>query len=181
MRSRHPLRWTALATAVAAAGLVAVLASRPAAQDTLAASPLVGKPAPEITGTAFNGSPYRLSAQRGRFVLVNFFAGWCVPCRSEEPELVQLAFEHRAAGNLSIVAVAFDEPGSDAASFLRSSGAVWPGLPDASGQIALDYGVRGPPESFLVAPDGRVVAKVEGGVTAAGVDALVSRARAEDA
>lgn len=161
--------------------LVAVLATRPGTQDSVAASPLVGKTAPEISGVAFDGTPYRLSANRGHFVLVNFFAGWCVPCRTEEPELVQLAFEHRSAADLTIVGVAFDEPRADAAAYLRSAGALWPGIADPSGQIALDYGVRGPPESFLVAPDGRVVAKVVGGVTRSGVDSLVARARAEGA
>jgi cytochrome c biogenesis protein CcmG/thiol:disulfide interchange protein DsbE len=58
---------------------------------------------------------------------------------------------------------------------------VWPAVADPGGQIALDYGVRGPPETFVVAPDGLVVARLLGAVKAADLDQVLARARAEGA
>jgi len=181
-RSRRTVFWVALAVAGVVAALVGVLVTRPAAQSASAQSPLLGKAAPELEGVSpLTGSSVSLAGLRGRFVLVNFFASWCVPCRTEEPELVQLDYQHKAANDLAIVGVAFDDTTSGARQFLRSYGAVWPAVQDPDGGVALRYGVRGPPESFLVAPDGKLVAKFAGPLTAAGVDHYLAAAKAEQA
>ncbi len=180
-RSTHTALIAAVCVGVLLAGLVVLLATRPPAADTQAQSPLVGRPAPQIAGTSFSGEAVNLAVMRGSFVLVNFFASWCAPCQLEEPELVELVYQHRSTNDLDVLAVAFNNATPDAREFLRSSGAVWQALPDPGGQIALDYGVRGPPESFLIGPDGRVAAKIVGGVTASGVDKLIARARAQGA
>jgi cytochrome c biogenesis protein CcmG, thiol:disulfide interchange protein DsbE len=171
----------ALAVAVVVAALVAVLATRPPASSTAAASPLLGKPAPSVTGPALTGSPVDLASLRGRFVVVNFFASWCPPCQVEEPELVQFAFQHRSAGDAQVLGVVFADRSASAARFLASTGGEWPAVADPGGQIALDYGVRGPPETFVVAPDGLVVARLLGAVKAADLDQVLARARAEGA
>ncbi len=173
--------WISLGTGVLVVALVAVLATRPPAQDAAAQSPLLGKQAPPIRATSLSGSPVSLAEMRGRFVVVNFFASWCPPCRSEQPELVEFTYEHRAAEDASVLGVAFDDNATSAREFQRSTGGLWPSVPDPGGQIALAYGVDDPPESYLVAPDGRVVAKLVGGVTASDLDSLISRARAEHA
>src|SRR5207245_2462187 len=80
---RHTARWIAITAGVVTLALIAVLATRPSAETALARSPLTGKPAPEIVGTAIDGRPVRLSALRGRYVLLNFFATWCIPCARE--------------------------------------------------------------------------------------------------
>jgi cytochrome c biogenesis protein CcmG/thiol:disulfide interchange protein DsbE len=168
--------------AVLAVVLVVVLATRPPAVDTQANSPLVGRAAPPIAGASLDGGgPVDLAAWRGRFVVVNFFASWCPPCRTEAPELVQFTYEHKAAADASVLGVVFEDTASAGAAFARSTGATWPVVADPAGQVALDYGVRAPPESFLVAPDGRVVARIVGGVTVSGLDQLLARARAEGA
>jgi cytochrome c biogenesis protein CcmG/thiol:disulfide interchange protein DsbE len=172
---------TALAVAVVVGVLVAVLATRPPASSTAAASPLLGKPAPPITGTALTGGPVDLSTLRGRFVVVNFFASWCPPCQVEQPELVQFAFQHRSAGDAQVIGVVFADRGANAARFLASTGGAWPAVGDPSGQIALQYGVRGPPETFVVAPDGLVVARLLGAVKSTDLDQVLARARAEGA
>ena len=86
------------------------------------------------------------------------------------------------AGFLSacLLGVVFADSGSNAEGFARSNGVNWPIVTDAGGQVALAYGVSDPPASFLVAPDGRVVAEVVGGVTAQGLDQLIAEARTED-
>jgi len=171
----------ALAVAVVVGALVAVLATRPPASSTEAASPLLGRPAPVVTGTALTGGAVDLSSLRGRFVVVNFFASWCPPCQVEQPELVQFAFQHRAAADAQVLGVVFSDRNASAARFLASTGGEWPAVADPGGQIALAYGVRGPPETFVVAPDGLVVARLLGAVTAANLDEVLARARAEGA
>jgi cytochrome c biogenesis protein CcmG/thiol:disulfide interchange protein DsbE len=171
----------ALAVAVVVGALVAVLATRPPASSTEAASPLLGKPAPPITGTALTGGPVDLSTMRGRFVVVNFFASWCPPCQVEEPELVQFAFQHRSAGDAQVLGVVFADRNASAAHFLATTGGDWPAVGDPNGQVALQYGVRGPPETFVVAPDGLVVARLVGAVKSTDLDQVLERARAEGA
>jgi cytochrome c biogenesis protein CcmG/thiol:disulfide interchange protein DsbE len=171
----------ALAVAVVLGVLVAVLATRPPASSTEAASPLLGKPAPLIAGTGLTGGPVDLSTMRGRFVVVNFFASWCPPCQVEESELVQFAFQHRSAGDAQMLGVVFADRNASAARFLASTGGTWPAVGDSSGQIALQYGVRGPPETFVVAPDGLVVAHLVGAVKSTDLDQVLARERAEGA
>ena len=171
----------ALAVAVVVGALVAVLATRPSASSTTTASPLLGKPAPEVSGPALTGGPVDLSSLRGRFVVVNFFASWCPPCQVEEPELVQFAFQHRAADDARVLGVVFADSSASAARFLASTGAVWASVADPGGQVALAYGVRGPPETFVVAPDGRVVARLLGAAKATDLEQVLARARAEGA
>jgi cytochrome c biogenesis protein CcmG/thiol:disulfide interchange protein DsbE len=177
--------WASAAVALAAVCLVAVLATRPAGEDTVAASPLVGKPAPAIdarsidTG-AIGGGRVSLAAYRGRFVVVNFFASWCPPCQAEEPQLVEFAAAHRGAGAPAVIGVVFSDSAANAAAFARANGVRWPIVADPGGRIALAFGVADPPDSFLVGPDGRIVADVVGGVTASGLDRLIGEAQVVD-
>ncbi len=168
--------WTSLAIGVAAIAFVAVLATRPSAQTALANSPLLGKPAPAIQGTALDGTAVALEQYRGKFVLVNFVASWCVPCRQEHPELVKFSQRHMAAGDAQILGVIFDDTLPNVRRFFEELGGNWPVAADPDGQIALDYGVRGPPESFLIDPRGFVISKTIGQSTADGIDRLIAQA-----
>jgi thiol-disulfide isomerase/thioredoxin len=159
-RTRHTARWVGVGVLVVAAGLIAVLATRPSATTVEAQSPLVGKLAPVVAG------------------VINFFASWCVPCQLEGPELVTFEFRHRQSGSPSVVSVVFQDTTSSARAYQRKIGVTWPSMADPNNAIALAYGVREDPTSFLIAPDGRVVASIVGGVTAKGLDALVAKAEA---
>ncbi|MHB1889972.1 MAG: TlpA family protein disulfide reductase [Acidimicrobiales bacterium] len=172
---RSPVRWIAVGVLVVIAGIVAVLATRPQATATEVITPLVGKKAPPIDATTVTGAPFRLSAYRGRFVVLNFFATWCPPCRTEEPHLVSFAYQHRSPAGPALVGVVFADTASNARAFFASTGATWPAVADPSGRIALAYGVRGPPETFVIAPDGLVVAHIDGPVTARYLDAVLAR------
>jgi cytochrome c biogenesis protein CcmG/thiol:disulfide interchange protein DsbE len=159
------------------AAFSAVLATRKSAVDQQARSPLLGRQAPPIQGTPLaGGGSFSLYAFRGRYVIVNFFASWCVPCQQEQPQLVR--FAHEPNGKTAVVGVLFSDTPRPARAYMLANGGDWPVLADADGQIALDYGVRGPPESYLLNPDGIVLAKFVGPVSAAGLDALVARAQA---
>jgi cytochrome c biogenesis protein CcmG/thiol:disulfide interchange protein DsbE len=174
---RHTAKWVAGVTLVIGAALVALLATRPPQTVTEVDTPLVGQSAPAITGPTLNGGSFSLSAWRGRWVFVNFFASWCPPCQQEQPELVAFAYAHRSPGDAALVGVVFDDSAATARSFMRSTGATWPAVLDSGGQIALDYGVRGPPETFIVSPDGTVVAHFDGPMTNASLDYWLKRAQ----
>ena len=174
-RTRRAL-WISVAVALPVAMLIAVLATRPSARSRAVESPLVGKPAPAAAGTTIDGSQASLSALRGQWVVVNFFATWCVPCRTEHPELVRFAAAHREARDASVFAVVYSDSPSAVRGYRSEHGGDWPMLTDPDGRIALDFGVRGIPESFLVSPEGFVVTKITGGVRAADLERLVTRA-----
>jgi cytochrome c biogenesis protein CcmG/thiol:disulfide interchange protein DsbE len=174
---RHTAKWVAGVTLVVGAALVALLATRPPQTVTEVDTPLVGQSAPSITGPTLGGGSFNLSAWRGRWVIVNFSASWCPPCQQEQPELVAFAYAHRSPDAAALVGVVFDDSASTARSFMRSTGATWPAVIDGGGQIALDYGVRGPPETFIVSPDGTVVAHFDGPMTNASLDYWLSRAQ----
>ena len=178
-RRRRTALYSALALAVVFAAFVGVLATRKSAIDRQARSPLLGLPAPAITGTSIvDGAHVDLSSLRGRFVVVNFFASWCVPCQDEQPQLVKWAGE---SPSHAIVGVLFSDTPGPAKAFLAANAGSWPALADPDGQLALNYGVRGPPESYLLDPQGVVLAKFVGEVSAAGLDRLVARAQAAGA
>src|SRR5438270_3022240 len=96
---RHTARWAAVSLGVVLLLFVAVLATRKSAADKQAESPLLGKPAPALTGTGLDGHDVSLVSDQGKWVVVNFLASWCVPCRQEHPELVKFTQRHQVAGD----------------------------------------------------------------------------------
>jgi len=173
---RRTALWAAVVVGALAVGLVAVLATRPNFEAVQARSPLLGKPAPELVAADLDGRTVSLSGLRGRFVLVNFFASWCVPCQHEHPQLVAFTQHHQAAGEASVLGVVFEDDASAVRRFVEERGVDWPMVLDPGGKIALDFGVRGPPESFLVDPNGIVLVKFIGEVKATQLDSLVRQA-----
>jgi cytochrome c biogenesis protein CcmG, thiol:disulfide interchange protein DsbE len=174
-RRRHTALYSALALGVVLAAFVGVLATRQSAEDRQARSPLLGQQAPPIVGTSITtGKPFNLASTRGKFVLVNFFASWCVPCQQEQPQLVK--FANQPGGGTAVVGVLFSDTPGPARAFMKSNGGTWPVLNDPDGQLALNYGVRGPPENYLLDPTGIVIAKFVGGVTATRLDQIIGEA-----
>lgn len=165
---RRTALWGSVAAGLVVAVFVGVLATRESAANRLAETPLAGRPAPPIAGRSVtDGTPFDLAVARGRWVVVNFFATWCVPCRREHPELVRFAARHP---EIAIVSVIYSDEVDDVRAFFRRNGGSWPVVADPSGRVALDYGVRGVPESFVVDPAGVVRGRIVGGVTTGGLE-----------
>jgi cytochrome c biogenesis protein CcmG/thiol:disulfide interchange protein DsbE len=111
-----------------------------------------------------------LSSLRGKVVLLNFWASWCVPCRAEAPLLARTARRWRSRG-VVVLGVDAQDFRSDARSFLRRYGVGYPNVHDAGGAVMTRYGVTGFPETWFVSRGGRlVVAHVDGPLTAARLD-----------
>ena len=178
MNQRRIGPWVAGAVLVVLAALIGVLATGGDADDGVR-SALIGRPAPDIAGETIDGGRYALADQRGQHVVVNFFATWCVPCIREHPELVEFDERHRAEGDAAVVSVVFDSRPTQVREFFERNGGEWPVVLDPDGRTALQYGVAGVPESYLLAPDGTVLVKIEGGVTADDLDRLLAQVRGE--
>jgi thiol-disulfide isomerase/thioredoxin len=114
-----------------------------------------------------------LSALRGRWVLVNFWATWCLPCREEMPLLAAAAQEH--ADTLTVLAVNMREQPEEVAAFLAELGVSLPVLLDPDDATLLAYQVRGLPVSYLVAPDGAIARRILGPVQPGDLEGLAER------
>jgi cytochrome c biogenesis protein CcmG, thiol:disulfide interchange protein DsbE len=178
---RRPALWGAVAAGVALALFVVVLATREPATNRAVDSPLLGKPAPELAGdSVLDGDTFDLRDEEGRWVLVNFFATWCEPCRKEHPELVRFSQDHQVADDARVVSVVFEDQADDVERWFRDNGGDWPVVDSPDGSIVVDWSVSGVPESYLVDPSGGVRAKIVGGVDAEKLDELLRRVQARD-
>ena len=173
-RRRRTALFVSIALGAVLALFVGVLATREPSQDRVTDSPLVGEVAPPVRGTSLiDGSTFDLDALRGQWVVVNFFATWCVPCRTEHPELLSFSRRHGQAGDASVVSVVFQDDPEAVRDYFVEEDSNWPVIEGSGTGVILDYAVAQVPESFIVSPTGYVVAKVTGGVTSVGLDRLL--------
>ena len=118
--------------------------------------------APDVTVTSLTGTSLKLSAVKGKVVLLNFWATWCPPCREEIPSMVKLV-ALMTGKPFQLIAVSLDEGGKPAVeSFFRNSGYQLPAYLDLDGKAAAAYGVTGFPETFIIDRSGIIVKKVVG-------------------
>ena len=118
-----------------------------------------GRAAPNFRLAQVGAEAASLSDYHGSWVLLNFWASWCPPCRDETPDL-QSFYEHNANNGLVVLGVNQQEKADAAQSFLQEFGVTYPVVLDSSGEVSEAYGVgRGMPISFLITPSG-VIDKV---------------------
>jgi len=152
---------------VAFLGLAAIFYGRLADEHPPDAfvSPLVGKPAPDFALPALlDGKPglARADLGGGRIVLVNFWASWCAPCRIEHPVLTALS----ARADVVLYGVAYKDTPDEARAYLAELGDPFARVAvDADGRAAIEWGLTGVPETFVVDGAGIIRAHVSGPLT----------------
>jgi thiol-disulfide isomerase/thioredoxin len=130
---------------------------------------------PAFTVTTLDGAAVSDSTLRGRVVLVNFWATWCLPCRAEMPVLNAMAKRHAAAG-LVVLGLSVDRSGPESVSaFLREHGITYPVAIVGRDVETMFGGVQGYPTSVLLDRDGRVRYKVLGPLGMASLEPAVRR------
>ena len=110
------------------------------------------------------GGESSLASYRGRWVLVNFWASWCVPCRQEAPTLERFQRQHGGA-DFTVLGIDSRDLSGDGRDFVRKYGLSYPQLRDGDGSTAHDYGTTGVPENFLIDPRGKLRWLLRGPVT----------------
>ncbi len=128
-------------------------------------SPLVGRPAAVFALTALDSSSVALEAQRGKVVVMNFWASWCYPaCYEEAPVLERNWRAYRDRG-VAVIGVDIQDKTEAAQKFIRDFNLTFPNAQDPTGKVSVDYGVYGVPETFFIDRRGRIRAKHVGAVT----------------
>ena len=151
------MRWLTIAPIALFAALAIGFALGLGQRPDIIPSPLIDQAAPQFTlpalpGRADGGFSKDDLIGHGP-VLVNVFASWCIPCRAEHPQLMALARDH----GLRIVAINYKDKPEDAKAWLAQLGDPFAKIgADSTGRVAIDWGVYGVPESFLVDTTGRI-------------------------
>jgi len=126
-------------------------------------SALIGVQAPEFRlESMYDASDsISLADHRGRVVVLNYFASWCLPCIVEHPELVRLRADYDP-DDVTLLGVLYQDVPENGRAFMRRHGGEWPSVVDYDSRMAIRYGVYGAPETFLISPRGRIAYKLVG-------------------
>ena len=121
----------------------------------------IGAQAPDFTLFSPEGQPVSLASFRGKYVLVDFWAYWCGPCRRENPAVVKVYDEYKGR-NFEILGVTLDTNQEKWLKAIKDDGLTWPQLADLKkgdkNEAVTGYGVRAIPQNFLIDPSGKIVA-----------------------
>lgn len=142
----RPIRMARLLTGLLLAACAGIAA---------AAAPATGSAAPDFTLRTLDGSNMRLQEQRGKVVLVNFWATWCGPCRKEMPHLNRIADKYRASG-LVMLGVNVDDDVRNAADVAGKLGVKFPVLLDTDKKVSKLYDLATMPSTLVIDRNGRV-------------------------
>jgi len=120
--------------------------------------------APNFSITLFDGGNFQLSEHKGKPVLINFFASWCVPCKEEMPALEKMSREYKAKG-VSFLGIAVDDSEEKARKFVEELGVSFATGHDNTGDIKEAFGLYGVPTTYFIDKEGVINYLHAGGVT----------------
>jgi cytochrome c biogenesis protein CcmG/thiol:disulfide interchange protein DsbE len=123
-------------------------------------SVLESRPAPAFTLQSLDGKSVSLAGLRGRPVVINFWASWCEPCAVEHGALQAMAKAYD--GRVQFLGIVYQDTAENAAQYLKSQGNAFPQLLDPDTRVAIDYGIAGVPESFVIDAQGVIRKKFVG-------------------
>lgn len=123
----------------------------------------IGSMAPDFVQNDTNGAPVKLSSFRGKYVLLDFWASWCGPCRQENPNVVRNYNKYKAK-NFTVLGVSLDKPEGKSAwlAAIKNDGLIWTQVSDLkfwNNEAAALYQVSSIPQNYLIDPDGKIIAK----------------------
>lgn len=124
-------------------------------------SPLIGKPAPEVSLMNFDGRSVDLNSYSGKILVLNFWASWCYPCKVEAPVL-ESSYLRWSGQNVEFLAVNVMDEINDAKEYYTTFAGSIPHVYDPDNKIHLDYGVEGVPETYFINRDGIISNKFKG-------------------
>jgi len=154
--------------------VVALLAYGLTVDPDVIPSPLPGKEAPTFALTMLeSGDTIRLEEHLGHVVVLNFWASWCFACRIEHFDLSEAARKYEGRGVQFYGILYNDSPENGREWIEMMGGQSYPALVDPTQRTAIDYGLYGAPETFVIGPDGRVVHKRVGPTTLAELSAII--------
>lgn len=156
MFSGSVAKWTTCLSLVVLVGVSTVTAgASPEAMKVLGIlEPRERTPAPNVTLPTLQGKPFSFSELKGKLVLVNFWATWCLPCQWEMPLMDKLYQAYKAKGFV-VVAISLDQEGAAVVEpFVEERKLTYPVLLDPSLKGARQFGIVGLPATFLIGPDG---------------------------
>jgi cytochrome c biogenesis protein CcmG, thiol:disulfide interchange protein DsbE len=168
------------AIAVLMVGLFVVLAgASPDGGGTSADSPLIGRPAPEATGTLSDGTSFDLSRRKGSWVVLNFFDPTCVPCIREHPELVAFSEDQATLGTdgAELYSVITRGEQDEIEAFFDEKGGEWPAIYSDADEFPVAFGVAQVPETWIVDPSGVVQLRLISEVTADQLNSILRQYR----
>ena len=157
---KRAISWLpALCLAILLGVLGQVLAS--GADPSAIASPLTGQPAPALDVALYSGGAERLTNADlgGKPALLNFFASWCGPCAAENGLLMEMANRH----DVRIYGIALKDDPDQLKAYLEKRGNPYTRIGfDDTGRTAMEWGVTGVPETFVISPEGKVIERHTG-------------------
>ena len=121
----------------------------------------VGSVLPEFKQNDVNGKSFSLSSLRGKYVLIDFWASWCGPCRAENPNVVK-AFNAFKSKGFTVLGVSLDQDKAKWLEAIKKDGLTWTHVSDLkywNNEVAVKFGIQSIPANFLIDPNGVVIAK----------------------
>jgi len=134
--------------------------------------PLTEGPAPDFTLSLFEGGQLSLNDLHGQVLVVNFWASWCPPCRTEAP-IYQSVWESYRERGVTFVGVNYQDTEPPAQAFIEEFGITYPNGAEERGRISDAYGVQGVPETFIISPEGEIAEVFIGSPTEAQLTAAL--------
>ena len=142
-------------------------------------SPLIGRAAAPFALTTFDGAPLSLAALRGHVVVVNFWASWCNPACYDEAPVLERNWRAYQDRGVAVVGVDIQDTRDAAKKFIDDFGLSFTNAPDPRGEVSVEYGVYGVPETFFIGRDGTIRVKHVGSRTDEVFRTVVDRLLAE--
>ncbi|UCC73232.1 MAG: TlpA family protein disulfide reductase [Gemmatimonadota bacterium] len=158
--------------------IVALLAYGLTRDPNMIESPLPGHEAFDFTSATLDGDTLSLADLRGKVVVINFWASWCIACIDEHQVFVE-AERYYAGQDFQMLGVVYQDTPENARRWMARRGGNWPSVIDPSSRIAIDYGVYGVPETYFIDKGGWIQHKQIGPVNTLLMRDLVDRLLAE--